>query len=150
MRITGPSRRLCHGARAFACAILLASSALAAEETTLQALAKLAEGLSQNDSGQALSVFDSHTKEYGAIEANIGALTAQSEIVCAIDIVTEKEEGPVRILDVDWYMQLKTRSDGGPTERRRERVSLRMTMVRGHWKITSFSPLKILDPIEIR
>lgn len=146
MRITGHNRFVFP----LLFTVLSAAPPCAAADDTLRALARLAEGLSQNDSGQALSVFDSGMKEFGTISADIEAIAAQAEVLCSIDIVDEKEEGAFHLLDVDWYMVLKSRTDGGPTERRRERVALRMALVKGRWKIVSIAPLRVLDPIAIR
>jgi hypothetical protein len=114
------------------------------------AIAQLASALSQNDSVNALAVFDSKMPGYSAIESNIGALVSQADIVCAIDVLEEKEEGTAKVLDVDWYMDVKSQAPSGPVQRRRERVSLRMILFHGNWKITAISPAKILEPLPIR
>jgi len=113
------------------------------------ALATLASGLSQNDAVAAMSAFDANAKDRAAIEADMEALVAQAEILCAIDVVEEKGTGDMRSLDVDWYMQLKSLATQGPTERRRERVQIEVSKIRGKWKITSISPRTILAPIQI-
>jgi hypothetical protein len=112
-------------------------------------ISKLASSLSQNDSAGALAAFDSHMKDYGTIQGDIEALVAQSEVLCAIDIVEDQQSADGRRLDVDWYMQLKSLASQGPTERRRERVAVEMKQIKGKWKITSVSPLTILAPIHI-
>jgi hypothetical protein len=114
------------------------------------AIAQLASALSQNDSVNALAVFDSKMPGYSEIESNIGALVTQADIVCAIDILEEKEEGAGKVLDVDWYMDVKSQAPSGPVQRRRERVALRMALLRGTWKITAISPAKILEPLDVR
>src|SRR5438309_3720649 len=122
---------------------LLAAPLFSAEPQDL--IAQLASALSQNDSVNALAVFDSRMPGYSNIENNIGALVSQTDILCAIDILQEKDEGADKLLDVDWYMQLKSQAPSGPTERRRERVALRLSLLKGKWKITAFAPLKILE-----
>jgi hypothetical protein len=116
----------------------------------LPVIAKLASSLSQNDAAGALAAFDSHMKDYGTIESDIDALAAQTGVLCAIDVVQDKKSGEARLLDVDWFMNLKSKADAGPTERRRERVAVRIEKIRGRWKITSLAPLSILDPIHIK
>ena len=138
MRITALSALLC-------CIALLA-----ADQTPLASLANLATALSENDPDGALGYFDSQMKEYPTIDANIEALTAQADISCAIDIVTDEESNGVHKLDLDWYMQLKSQGDDTQLERRRERVQVQMRQTKGRWKITSLSPLSILEPIRIK
>jgi hypothetical protein len=138
MRITALSALLC-------CLTLLA-----ADQTPLASLANLATALSENDPDGALGYFDSQMKDYSTIDADIDALTAQTDISCAIDIVTDEESNGVHKLDLDWYMQLKSQGDDPQLERRRERVQVEMRQMKGRWKITSMSPVSILDPIRIK
>jgi hypothetical protein len=131
-------------------ALLCVRAASAAEETPLDRLAKLADYLSRNDAPQAIACFDPKMKDYGAIEADIAALGAQTDVLCAIDIVSETGTGDERKLDTDWYVELRSQAEGGPVERRRERVQLTMKKFGGNWKITSLSPLSIISPIIIQ
>ena len=123
--------------------------AQAAEETPLSGLAGLAQKLSQSDAYGSLDYFDNHMKAYDVIERNVAALTEQAELACSIDIITDEVSGEVHKLDVDWFLQLKSQTDDSLLERRRERVHLEMRLVKAHWKITAFSPVKIFDPIQI-
>ena len=143
MRITGLSL----------CLVLLSLSGLkarAAEETPFSVLAQLATALSENDVDAALAFFDPAMKDRGEIESRLEALTAQADIACSLDVVTENEAGGAHKLDVDWFFQLTSQADESHLERRRERVAMEMHLVKGHWRITSLAPLKILDPLRIQ
>lgn len=121
----------------------------AEEETPTDRLAKLASYLSDNSVPEALDCFDQKMKDYSSIAADLGALGAQTDVLCAIDVVTESGSGDERNLDTDWFVELRSQADGGPVERRRERVAIGMKKIGRKWKITSLSPLSILDPIHI-
>jgi hypothetical protein len=41
---------------------------------------------------------------------------------------------------------MKSRTDGGPTAQRRERVQVKMKKIRNKWKIFSIDSMKILSP----
>jgi membrane-bound lytic murein transglycosylase B len=123
---------------------------LAAEQTPFASIAKLATALSENDTDSALDYFDPQMKNYGDIEQRLEALTAQADISCAIDIVTDVETDGVHKLDLDWLMQLKSQGDDTQIERRRERVQVEMRQIKNVWKITVISPLTIFNPIHIR
>jgi hypothetical protein len=131
-------------------AVVVFFPVLAADQSPLASLANLATALSEDDSDSALEYFDSQMRAYGEIERNIEALTAQADISCSIDIVTDVEENGIHKLDLDWYMQLKSLGDDARLERRRERVLVEMHPFKGKWKITSISPLSILDPLRIK
>jgi hypothetical protein len=123
---------------------------LAAEKTPFASLASLATALSENDADGALEIFDSQMKSYPEIEQKLEALTAQADINCAIDVVTDEETNGLHKLDLDWFMQLKSQIDDSQLERRRERVQVEMRLVKGVWKITSLSPIGIFNNINIQ
>ena len=141
---------LCVRGAAFGAALCPGASGAAEEETPFSRLAKLATYLSQNSVPEALACFDSTMKDYALIEADIGAIGAQTDVVCAIDVVEEKGEGDERNLDTDWFVELRSQADGGPVERRRERVQIEMKRFRSTWKIVAMTPVSILAPIHIR
>jgi len=143
-------RRSASLAAAAAGVFAITGLALAAEKTPFASLANLASALSQNDADAALEYFDSNMQTYGEIEQKIEALTAQADISCAIDIVTDVEGDGIHKLDLDWFMQLKSQTDDSQLERRRERVQVEMREIKGVWKITAFSPIGILDAIKIK
>jgi len=147
MRITGLSFGIF-----FFCIACFCYTTLAADRTPFASIASLATALSQNDPDEALSYFDSQMKDIDAIEANIEALTAQSDISCAVDIVMDEETNGVHKLDLDWFMELKPQGDNNDpqVERRRVRVQVEMKLIKNRWKITSLSPLSIFDPIQIK
>ena len=120
----------------------VALAALGAGDQPASALARFASALSQNDAPAALAVFDREMKGYGEIEGSIVALTSQTDVLCAIEVLEEHESGADRLLDTDWYLQLKSQAPGGQTERRRERVSVTLRQVRGQWRIVALSPVE--------
>ena len=140
MRITGASFG----------ALLISIALLAADDTPFASIANLATALSENDPDGAMRYFDSGMKSYAAIEANVEALAAQTDVSCAIDVVTDQETNGVHKLDLDWFMQLKSQGDIPQIEQRRVRVQVEMREIKGRWRITAMSPLSILDPIHIQ
>lgn len=147
MRITGRN-----AAQALACVLAIVSlqAAAGADETPFTVVANLATALSENDSAGAMRYFDSDMKDYGRIAADVQALADQTDVTCAIDVVTDDETNGVHKLDLDWFMDLKTQNDLPQTEQRRVRVHVEMKQIEGRWKITAISPLSILDPIQIK
>jgi len=129
---------------------VLAIGMLAAEQTPLASIARIATSLSEGDSDGTLEFFDSHMKSYPEIEQKVVALTEQADISCAIDVVSDTETDGVHKLDLDWFMELKAQADNGQLERRRERVQVEMKLAKGGWKITSLTPISIFAPLFIR
>ena len=120
------------------------------KDSPLARLAALASALTAGDPVAALNCFSPATPEYGRIESYIGALTAQTEVSCAIETVTESDGDAPRKLETDWLMQLVARTDPTVNERRRVRVTIQMQLEKNQWRISAFSPLSILFPINLR
>jgi hypothetical protein len=152
-------------ARSFFFSTLLAAalviSARAAEpETPYTRIAKLASSISDGEPVGALEAFDKSLPRYAAIAANLQALSSQTDVLCSIDIVEDKEAdndlSEVHHLDLDWYMTLKSRADEGLIEKRRLRVAVTLQRFKsgsgkpGVWRITSLAPETILAPITIK
>jgi len=144
------SVRVARRAVARAAALLLFAAAAPADEPPVpDVISGLASALSQGDSAAALAAFDPAMKDFGAVSANIDALLAQSEVLCAIDIVSQTGDPASPELDADWYLQIKGRSTNA-VERRRQRVRLRLSRIRGKWRIAALSPLSVLEPAPAR
>lgn len=131
-------------------------------ETPYTRIAKLATYISAGDTVGALEAFDKSLPSYGTISQDLAGLSAQTDVLCAIDVVEDKEAddaaSDVHHLTLDWYMTLTSREDAGLTERRRVEVAVTMKRFRVEsgrksrdvWRITALSPEKILAPITIR
>jgi hypothetical protein len=118
------------------------------DDKIFRRVATLAADLNDKDQSGALGVFDSHMKQYGEIDNDIDALISQNDLLCGIDIVSDRQTGSVHTLDLDWYMELKPRADGGTSQRRRERVQVTFEQIGGKWKISGMDSLKILSPFD--
>jgi hypothetical protein len=113
-------------------------------------IAALAADLNDKNQSGALGAFDPRMKQYGEIDNNIDALVTQNDVLCAIDVVGDRQTAGVHTLDLDWYLQLKARADAGPVRQRRERVRVNLQQIRGKWKIDHIEPLDILSPFNDR
>jgi hypothetical protein len=144
----------------FLLALLFIPALSASDAATPDALiANLASFMSQGDGIGAMESFDRQMKDFEVINRDISALTAQAEVLCSIEIVEDKEKNDkdgdsetsdIHHLDLDWYMQLKSRGDPNMIERRRLRVAVIVQKVRQKWLISSLAPEEILAPIKIR
>jgi len=125
-------------------------SVLAAPDgSVFKRIAELATNLNEKDQTDAMGAFDKGMKQYAEIDDDIDALMTQNDVLCAIDIVGDRQTGAVHTLDLDWYLDLKSRTDGGRSSQRRERVKVTMRQIKGKWKIDSMEPLSILSPSSI-
>jgi hypothetical protein len=134
--------------------VLAAWSAASGVDTPYTRISRLASSLSDGEPAGALEAFDKKMPGYAEIAANIEALAAQNEVLCSIDVVTDREgdndAADIHHLDLDWYMMLKSRSDNALVERRRLRVAVTLGRKAGVWRIDSLAPASILAPAAIR
>jgi len=144
MRTTAPNRDTRRSPRLLFLFLLCVTAAVAAV-TPESTLTELASYLGQGDADSAISLFDQQPE----LANNIAALIDQTEVTCAVEIISDTETNGVHKLDVDWQITLKSKADNITVERRREQVKVEMRQIKGKWKITSLSPSTILDPIHI-
>lgn len=109
-------------------------------------VARLAADLNDKNESGILGAFDSKMKQYGEIDNDIDALVTQNDILCAIDIVSDRMTQGIHTLDLDWYLQLKSRADAGGVLKRRERVKVEIVLIRNKWKIGNITSLSVLSP----
>ena len=128
---------------------LLAAPLLGGSEEALDILTALASALSEGNAIAFLKTFDRDTQGYAAIESGVTALTDQADIVCSIDILKESGDDSTRSAEVDWFMQLRSKSERGPVERRRQIVTVKLAKRNKKWKIVAFDPATILAPLTV-
>jgi hypothetical protein len=143
----------------FACALLCTLLSATESDSPYKQIAKLASSLSDGEAIGALEIFDKGNPRYGAIAEEIQGLASQTEILCSIDVVEDKEadqaSSEIHHLDLDWFMMLKSRAGSGQVERRRIRVAATLQLFKSKsgaavWRITSLTPEQILAPLAVK
>lgn len=133
------TRRVCLG-------LLAAAGSVCAQEpersAALPLLSRVAEALSENNVSEALHYFDRRMPGFDTLASNLNALSAQYLIACSIDLLESSVAGNSETLQLDWFLQLRSKAEEGPLVRRRERVTL--TVIGG--RIAAFAPLSLLKP----
>ena len=112
---------------------------------SLKLLTRVAEALSENNTSEALHYFDRHMPGFDTLEANVDALSAKYLIACSIEFLEASTTPGSETLQLDWFLQLRSKAEDGPLVRRRERVIVTVT-TGSHPRITAFAPLSILTP----
>ena len=134
--------------RGFAAALAAQAAVLwSADEKppTFALLASLASYLADGNSPGAMSLFSKSMPGYGTLESNVSALAAQYDILCTIEVLDESGGDTERHAEVDWYFELKSKTENGPTERREVKVKLTVAREPKGWRITSLEPRSVLE-----
>jgi hypothetical protein len=112
-------------------------------------LSRMASYFSDGNAAGVMTAFSKSMPGYATIEANVGALTAQADMLCSIELLDETGGEQARAAEVDWFFEIKSKESNGPTERRQKNVKLTFRKEGKNWKIASVDPLSILDPLRI-
>ncbi len=106
----------------------------------------MATALSESNPAAFLSFLDRGMKDYHKLEAYVTALTTQAEVSCSVEFLTDDGDEAKRTVMVDWFLQITSRQDSGPLERRRENVTCQLTRNKKSWKVMSLEPVELFRP----
>ena len=122
----------------------------AADPPTLALLTKLAARMSDNNLPGSIDLFAKTMPGYGDLAANLGALTANYDVSCTIEIRDESGDATHRQAETEWFLQIKSKQQDGPTERRNQVVKITTALIGDKWRITSLEPMSLLAPPQVR
>jgi hypothetical protein len=108
----------------------------------------MASALSEGNGLAFLGPVDHTMPDYQKLEQNILALAAQNEVLSSIEILGEEGDEQARTVDVDWFLQIRSREQNGPIERRRETVKCRLERgKKKKWKVMRIEPVSLFAPL---
>ncbi|HET9318893.1 MAG TPA: hypothetical protein VFO27_03930 [Bryobacteraceae bacterium] len=116
----------------------------------LDLITELASALSEGNGLAFLDHIDRAMPDYQKLEQNILALTEQNEVSAGIDILKQEGDDRTQTVELDWLLQIRSREDSGPIERRRETVKCRAERKKKNWKIVSLEPIALFAPPAVR
>jgi hypothetical protein len=109
-------------------------------------LTAMASALSEGDGPAFLDYVDHSMRDYEKLERNILALTAQNEVASSIDLLKEDGDEHARSAELDWFLQIRSREQTGPLERRRQTVKCGLERGKKKWKIVWLEPVSFFAP----
>jgi hypothetical protein len=113
-------------------------------------IGNMANALSTVNAPKFMDAFDKTMPEYETLKSNVPALMNQSEITSSIEIIKEDGDDNKRVLDLDWYLEIRSLLPDGPIERRREIIHCELVRKdKKHWKIVSLKPMNFFAPAKL-
>jgi hypothetical protein len=133
-------------------ALLLAPIALLADpgQEVLDLFTSMATALSAGDATEFLRPLDRAMPRYRDLSANVTALVEQAEVLSSIEIVRNSGDAKQRTVELDWLLQVSSKQQGGPLERRHETVRCRLEKQKRGWRIVALEPVDFFAPSQIR
>ena len=115
-------------------------------EHVIALFSAMATALSESNPAAFLKPIDRGMKDYQKLAAYVTALTAQGEVSCSVEFLKDDGDEAKRVVMVDWFLQISSRQDSGPLERRRENVTCQLTRNKKSWTVVSLEPVELFRP----
>jgi len=127
--------------------IALAAPLLAdTRQDILDLFTAMASALSEGNGLVFLDHVDHSMPNYQKLEQNVLALVAQNEILSSLDVLKQDGTDEEQDVELDWFLQIRSREENGPLERRRQSVKCRLMRTKKKWKVTSLEPVSFFVP----
>ena len=120
-----------------------------AEEQVFELFTTLASRLSGGDAAGFLDGFDKTMPGYEEFRASVAGLLQQAEVQSSIEFRRNEGTGATRIVEADWFLQIKERYETGAVTRRREIVKCRVEKAGKRWKVFSLEPQSLFAPVKV-
>ena len=137
--------------RNFVLATIIAAAFLLADTHAdiVDLFASMAAGLSDSNVPEFMKACDKDMPGYGELKGGITALMNQAEIASSVEPIKDEGDDTKRTVDLDWYLQVRSRMPDGPIVNRREVVHCDLRKEGKHWKIVSLQPLELFAPAKL-
>jgi hypothetical protein len=115
----------------------------------VELFASMAAGLSDSNAPEFMNALDKDMPGYGKLKAEITALMTQTEISSSVEPIKDEGGDTKRVVDLDWYLQVRSHYSDGPIVNRRELIHCELRKQGKHWKIVSIQPLEFFAPAKL-
>jgi len=115
-------------------------------QETIDLFTKMASALSEGNGLAFLDHVDHAMPDYGKLEKYILALAAQNEVTSSIDLLKEEGGDHSQTVELDWFLQIRSREQTGPLERRREIIKCRLERRKTKWRVMTIEPVSFFAP----
>jgi hypothetical protein len=115
-------------------------------QAVIDLVTQMASALSEGNGLAFLERVDHAMPGYDKLEQNVLALTSQNEVLSSVEILKDEGDEQSRVVELDWFLQIRSREISGPLERRREVVKCRVEREKKKWKVKSLDPAGFFAP----
>ncbi|MDQ6760915.1 MAG: hypothetical protein M3Z32_13765 [Acidobacteriota bacterium] len=108
--------------------------------------AQMAAALSDDNAPQFMKLFDRNMPNRGQLETQITALLANAEVASSVELINDEGDERKREVEVDWYLELRSRLRAGPLVQRRSVIQCQLEKQDKHWRVRSLQPVEFFEP----
>ena len=113
----------------------------------LEVLGRMAEALSAANAPAFLDEFDADFPQIHDLRVQIQALVEQWDIATSIEPLRGSTENGQRVVELDWFLELRAKPPSNAIVRRRQTVTARLAPKRRNWKVVELAPLSLFAAI---
>jgi hypothetical protein len=125
------------------CGTLLAADA---GQQVFDLFTKIAAELSADNPMVFLEAVDHDMPHFQDFQSDLMALTGQADVANSLDVVSDQGDETHRTEELDWFMQIVSKSESRPVEQRRAVVKFRLERRGKKWKIVAIDQLHFFAP----
>ncbi len=109
-------------------------------------LADLASDLANDNHAGFLRTFDAQWEGFEELRRNVVGLLAVWDLSSSVEIRGVVSEGNEWSADVDWYLQMKSRSELRSVQQRRQTLRLRLAKMGKRWRVKTLDAPEFFRP----
>ncbi|MBV8820438.1 MAG: hypothetical protein JO022_18915 [Acidobacteriaceae bacterium] len=83
---------------------------------------------------------------YDELKRNVKAMMLAAWVSSSIDFLKDEGDATKRTVELDWYMELRSKQEGGPFRQRRQVIRCELVKEGKRWRIRSLAPLSLFQP----
>jgi hypothetical protein len=126
-----------------------AAFAADAQQQVFDLFSKIASALSDDDPAMFVEAVDPAMPHFEDFRRDVVALTDLATLTNSIEVLSDTGDDTHRTEELDWYLEMMSKADPHPVERRREVVKFRLERKgdKGKkWRIVSIDPPHFFAP----
>lgn len=98
------------------------------------------------NTAEFMKAFDHKAADYDELKRNVTALLSEAFVTSSIDFLKDEGDNTKRSVELDWYLELRSKEAAGPFRQRRLVIRCELIKQGKHWRISSMAPISLFNP----
>jgi len=112
-------------------------------------LGSMTAALVEVNAQEFMGAFDKNMPDYERLKGNVEALVNQADVSSSIEPLKNEGDDSRRMVDLDWFLEVRSLLQDGPIVRRREVIHCELQKQGKRWKIVSLTPIDFFAPANL-
>lgn len=111
-----------------------------------EVIESMAAALAASDPDLFLESVDRNMPGFDHLRDVVTALASQNDVTSGIDLIDLSGTAREQTAVLDWSLQIRSRVPSGPSEQRRQKVTITMARPKKNWRVTALQPVEFFAP----